>query len=126
MSKWKEIELPQAVALTLSGVKVYMVAEVRSDMTIRELDGVAGFLTREETEPEAQPFPEDTDEGTDQEDAIEQKPKKKVARPDYIKVMELYADGASVKEIAQELNCTGQTVRTYLKNAGVYRGGRKK
>ena len=48
MSKWKEIELPQAVALTLSGVKVYMVAEVRSDMTIRELDGVAGFLTRED------------------------------------------------------------------------------
>ena len=65
MSKWKEIELPQAVALTLSGVKVYMVAEVRSDMTIRELDGVAGFLTREETEPEAQTFPEtSTDEGT--------------------------------------------------------------
>lgn len=100
----KQVALAEVLELIETGKSAYMLIPIGAETTLGQLKSAGVFVTAEEETPaveEAQP---------------EEKPKLPPRKPglDHGKIMALHRAGWTLKNIADEMGCSAQTVLNHI------------
>lgn len=123
MGKLREIVIDQVFGKLAEGKRVYMITEITKDTPLGHLQRAGGFVymepTGEKSPEEIREMMEEESEKIREEVTDAEAPESKSRKPksivDHDKIIALRKAGWSIKEIADEVDASEQTVRNHLK-----------